>query len=116
MINTCQSRRRYSLAARGLLILAFGVCGVVGACQAPSREDGDLGSSAGGNQSLTMMPISERGGAQLWGDNCARCHNSRSPSEFDDDAWEVIARHMRVRANLTAYEHKSILNFLKSAN
>ncbi len=73
-------------------------------------------SSTSGDESITFMPINERGGAQLWGDNCARCHNSRSPSEFDDGQWDVIAHHMRVRANLTAYEYDAILGFLKSAN
>jgi hypothetical protein len=76
---------------------------------------GCLASSAG-DESVALMPINERGGAQLWGDNCARCHNSRSPSEFDDGQWDVIAHHMRVRANLTGYEHDTILRFLKSAN
>ncbi len=114
-MKTCQPTRKYSLAVCGLLLLAFCMCGVVGACRAPSKDDGDPGS-AGDDQSMAMMPISERGGAQLWGDNCARCHNSRSPSEFTDDKWEIVARHMRVRANLTAYEHETILNFLKSAN
>lgn len=55
-------------------------------------------------------------GAQLWSQNCARCHNIRPPSSYSDRNWDIIVHHMRVRANLTAEEYESIRNFLKSAN
>ncbi len=57
-----------------------------------------------------------KGGAQLWAENCNRCHNIRSPSIYSDAEWEVAMHHMRVLAGLTAEEHKKILEFLKSAN
>ena len=56
------------------------------------------------------------GGAQLWAQNCAHCHNVRSPDSYSDAQWDVAMLHMRVRANLTAEEHKKILAFLKSAH
>ncbi len=59
---------------------------------------------------------SSKGGAELWTQNCARCHNMRSPSAYSDKQWEVITQHMRVRANLTAEETRKILEFLKSGN
>ena len=55
-------------------------------------------------------------GAKLWAQNCSRCHNSRSPSDYSDEKWEVAMLHMRVRANLTAEEHRKILAFLQSGN
>ena len=55
-------------------------------------------------------------GARLWAQNCSRCHNSRSPSDYSNEQWEVAALHMRIRANLTAEEHKKILAFLQSGN
>ena len=55
-----------------------------------------------------------KGGAQLWAENCQRCHNTRSPSTYNDAQWDVATIHMRVRANLTPEEHKKILQFLKS--
>ena len=55
-------------------------------------------------------------GALLWAQNCTRCHNLRPGSAFTDDQWEVIAHHMRVRANLTQEEHREILRFLKAGN
>lgn len=59
---------------------------------------------------------SGKGGAQLWAENCVRCHNIRSPSTYSDAEWEVAMHHMRIRANLTAEEHRKVLEFLKSAN
>ncbi|MCH9035532.1 MAG: cytochrome c [Planctomycetes bacterium] len=55
-------------------------------------------------------------GALAWSQNCMRCHNLRNPMERSDREWDVIVHHMRVRANLTAEEHRLILRFLQSAN
>jgi hypothetical protein len=55
-----------------------------------------------------------KSGAELWANNCVRCHNIRSPSNYSPAQWEVVMMHMRVRANLTPEEHKKILEFLKS--
>lgn len=62
------------------------------------------------------IPIAQRSGAQLWGENCAHCHNMRSPETLNDEKWEVAATHMRTRANLTASETEKIISFLKSSN
>ena len=55
-------------------------------------------------------------GARLWAQNCTRCHNSRSPSDYSGVPWEVAMLHMRLRANLTAEEHRKILEFLQQGN
>jgi hypothetical protein len=55
-----------------------------------------------------------KSGAQLWAENCIRCHNIRSPASLSPVQWEVALMHMRVRANLTPEEHKRILEFLKA--
>ena len=57
-----------------------------------------------------------KGSAQLWSENCARCHNMRSPSSYGDVQWEVAMHHMRVRADLTAEEHHRILEYLEASN
>jgi len=57
-----------------------------------------------------------KSGAQLWGENCIRCHSIPSPSSYNDTDWETIGLHMKVRANLTSVESKKIFGFLKSAN
>ena len=64
----------------------------------------------------TTPPAAEKSGAQLWAENCIRCHNIRSPGNYSPAQWEVVMMHMRVRANLTPEEHKKILAFLKSGS
>ena len=66
--------------------------------------------------SVASASLAQKGGAEVWAQNCGHCHNIRSPSSYSDAQWEVIMLHMRVRANLTADEHKKILAFLKSAH
>lgn len=58
----------------------------------------------------------EKSGAQYWGETCNRCHLAPSPADYNDNDWETISLHMRVRANLTAIEINKIEGFLKSAN
>ena len=58
----------------------------------------------------------DKGRAQLWTENCMRCHNARSSKYYNDDQWDVAMMHMRIRGNLTAHETKSITEFLQSAN
>jgi len=60
--------------------------------------------------------ISTKSGAAIWGENCLRCHNSPSPTDFSDAQWEIIGTHMKLRANLTDDEVKSVVAFLQSAN
>lgn len=57
-----------------------------------------------------------KSGAQLWGENCIRCHNTPSPAAYNDTDWDTIAMHMKVRANLTTEQAKKIFDFIKSAN
>lgn len=66
--------------------------------------------------STTENVVSDKIGAQLWGENCNRCHNAPSPSDFTDAQWETVGTHMKIRANLTDDEVKKITEFLKSAN
>jgi hypothetical protein len=74
-----------------------------------------FGGCAGQEAAVTKAPPS-KGAAQLWAENCNRCHNSRPPGEFSDAQWDVILHHMRVRANLTAEEHRQILVLMKASN
>lgn len=60
--------------------------------------------------------IAAKSGAQLWGENCNRCHNAPDPTTYSDDQWDVVAEHMRQKALLTDMEITKIRAFLKSAN
>lgn len=55
-------------------------------------------------------------GSKAWSENCARCHNMRSPSDLRDDQWVTSVFHMRVRAGLTGQEARDILTFLQGSN
>jgi len=57
--------------------------------------------------------ISMKSGAQLWSENCQRCHNTPSPSTFSHEQWETIGMHMQSRALLTDVEKNKIVEFLK---
>jgi len=60
--------------------------------------------------------VAGKSGAQLWGENCIRCHNAPSPSIYSDAQWDAAVQHMRYKANLTGTEVDKIVAYLKSAN
>ena len=66
--------------------------------------------------SSTSNISSQKSGAELWGQNCSRCHNTPSPETFSDVEWDVAVMHMQVRAMLTQEESTKIVEFLKTAN
>lgn len=59
---------------------------------------------------------SSKPGAQLWGENCGRCHNIRPITSLEDPYWEVVGLHMQTRARLTGDEANKIVEFLKASN
>ncbi|MDI1356000.1 MAG: cytochrome c [bacterium] len=68
------------------------------------------------NCTASKEAIANKSGAQLWGENCLRCHNTPSPTDFNDTQWKTIGLHMQDRANLTKDEADKIVTFLQSAN
>ena len=96
----------------GSLLGLFAIALLVAGCRTSHRERAEAAKPGAAAQVASFG----KGGAQLWTENCVRCHNIRSPSTYSDAEWEVAMHHMRIRANLTAGEHKKILEFLKSAN
>ncbi len=67
------------------------------------------------NGCVASQTVTAKSGTQLWGENCGRCHNSPSSSDFSGAQWEVIGTHMKLRANLTEDETNKIIAFFKSA-
>jgi hypothetical protein len=57
--------------------------------------------------------VAKKSGAQLWAENCQRCHNTPSPSSFSPDQWETIGLHMQSRSLITDEERNKIVAFLK---
>jgi len=95
-------------AGAALALAGFGF--VLAGCSTPNKaKNADVASA-------TQKSAAGQSGATLWVQNCGHCHNIRSPDSYSDAQWEVAVLHMRLRANLTAEEHKKILVFLKSAH
>ena len=59
---------------------------------------------------------SELSGADLWSQNCGRCHNFRAPQEFNDAQWNIIVSHMRVIGGIPAAQARAIIKFLQETN
>lgn len=57
--------------------------------------------------------VASKTGAQLWAENCQRCHNTPSPTSFNHEQWETIGLHMQSRALLTDAERDKIVAFMK---
>ncbi len=49
-------------------------------------------------------------GQRVFMQNCARCHDA--PQGFSANISGTVARHMRVRANLSEADYKALLKFL----
>lgn len=106
-----------------VFVVAMVAITVIAGCQSNSRN-ADLQSAPGEDADPTSRVLAAdheesaviAAGAQLWEQNCIRCHNPRTPASLSDAQWSVVMHHMRVRASLTAEEHESILRFLQAAN
>jgi hypothetical protein len=64
------------------------------------------------NSCMESKMVAAKGGAQLWAENCQRCHNTPSPSSFSHEQWATIGMHMQTRAQLTEKEKEKIIAFL----
>ena len=60
--------------------------------------------------------VADKSCAQLWAENCNRCHNAPAPGEFNNANWDIVGTHMQVRANFTKTEIRKVIDFLKSTN
>ncbi len=64
------------------------------------------------NSCIESKMVAAKGGAQLWSENCQRCHNTPSPSTFSHEQWATVGMHMQTRAQLTGKERAKIVAFL----
>jgi mono/diheme cytochrome c family protein len=108
--NLLTRRRLGALALMAAMPVALLLSGCVSTGQARPASDSE------DDANVAAESTSEKGGAQLWAARCTQCHYARDPGVFSPQQWDIIMLHMRVRANLTAAEHRAILEFFKSAN
>ena len=57
--------------------------------------------------------IAEKTGAQLWGENCNRCHSAPAQDQYSKDQWNIIGIHMKLKAGITNDEKIKIVAFLR---
>jgi hypothetical protein len=65
------------------------------------------------NGCKASQAVLSKSGAQLWGENCRRCHNAPDPNTFSSEQWVSVGMHMQSRALLTNQERDKIVEFLK---
>jgi cytochrome c5 len=93
------------------------IVALTGGCATQPSAPGTDAATAATTQPVMAAAASDgKSGAQLWSDNCRRCHNLRGPESFSPAQWDVIVHHMRLRANLTGEEARKVTAFLKSAS
>lgn len=92
-----------SVSTISLLALAAG-------CAAGATESSSPGPEAADPGQLIAA------GAQVYGNNCARCHNARAAAEKTDVEWDLVVAHMRARANLTGAQARAVQAFLAMVN
>ena len=64
------------------------------------------------NSCVESQKVAAKSGAQLWAENCQRCHNTPSPATFSPEQWKTVGMHMQTRAQLTGTERDKIIAFL----
>ena len=56
--------------------------------------------------------IADKSGAQLWAENCRRCHNAPDQYAHSPENWVTVGLHMQSRALITDKERDKIVEFL----
>ena len=54
----------------------------------------------------------QKSGAQIWAENCTRCHTPRPATQYSAQQWDLITTHMRLRCNLNGEEQRAVYHFM----
>ena len=101
---------------RSLLISMFLLSAAVLVFLAGCGQSGAASPSTAADEHNVAQAASSQSGAQLWAENCSRCHNIRSPQSYSDAQWQAVVMHMRLRADLTGPEQRKITEFLQASH
>jgi len=88
--------------------LALSISALAAASSTPQTSSDTQSSSS--KLSRSSRPASPDRGQRVFQQNCARCH--AAPQGFSPSASGAVARHMRVRANLSDADFRALLHFL----
>lgn len=106
------SEKRNSILLILLAVIAA-IALISAGCQSTAAAKGSSESPAAENASAEDNTAAEAAaGAELWADNCGRCHSLRDPSSYSAEEWQVTVQHMRVRVPLTGQQQRAITAFL----
>jgi hypothetical protein len=50
----------------------------------------------------------------IWITTCGKCHNLRSPRDYNPEKWDILLMHMRTTSDLTGEEQRALLEYFKS--
>ena len=79
-------------------------------------QSGAASSTTSADEHNVAQASSSQSGAQLWAENCSRCHNIRPPQSYSDAQWQAVVMHMRLRADLSGPEQRKITEFLQASH
>ena len=98
-------RARVTLALLAVLV-ALSVAGCASRPSTPAKES---------TTKPAAPAVATRGRAQMWAENCNRCHNARPASWYSRREWAVAMHHMQVRGYLTGEETRGITEFFRAS-
>jgi len=91
--------------------LALSITGIAAAASMPhAQSDSKSQTHSSSRLSRSSHPASPDRGQRVFQQNCARCHSA--PEGLSPSASGAVARHMRVRANLSDADFIALLHFL----
>ncbi|MBS1806334.1 MAG: hypothetical protein JST28_23570 [Acidobacteria bacterium] len=90
--------------------LAISISAIAAASSMPQGQSDQSQNQPSSRLSRSSHPASPDRGQRVFQQNCARCHSA--PESFAPSAAGAVARHMRVRANLSEADFRALLHFL----
>jgi cytochrome c5 len=103
-----ESMKSLETITLGLALSISAFAAASGMPQAPS--DTQSQKQADSKLSRASHPALPDRGQRVFQQNCARCHSA--PEGLSPSAAGAVARHMRVRANLSEADFRALLHFL----
>lgn len=67
---------------------------------------------ASNRPSVGLFSHVQKSGAQIWAENCIRCHTPRPAAQYSPQQWDLITTHMRLRCNLNGEEQRAVYRFM----
>jgi mono/diheme cytochrome c family protein len=97
---------REKIMRAAICVLTFGVACAVMHAQTPQKVNPPTAQATAGTHA-TQQHAGD--GQRIFAQNCSRCHNP--PDGFSPRISGTIVRHMRVRANLSEEDMKTLMKF-----